>query len=731
MATGFIRRYAAPPTDAELTKIEGVVIIDRDPPGVINGVGAGTVCIVGEFENGPFNEPLEMAGGGDLVATFGSFGYTYDGVVASNPCARTRLADAALVPEYWNGNGWIALANKRFARLIVVRVDTSIGEVTFTRQAWLSGVNDFTYDLEPAQTFIADIGAGNVTATFTAAVATIPSAAGVFPTTFTGGEQLVLNVEGTVYTITFLAADQTQNQAIARVNLALGYAGFVNSGGGVTTFNGRIRGTAGSIAVVSQSVLVGTALGFAVASASGTGNVANIDAVTVTEANTVISAAIPGVTIDRDADGNIRAIADTTLTIDATSTATAFGFPTGETATAAAGEDGVIPAGTRVRTGGLVEFVTMQDLAVTAGSAGPYTARIRHALDDGTGLSTGVATITSVPFPLALGAFSVTNLLPVNAALTEAQIDALYVLALDETKATDNVVRETNVIFSARQSNTLRSRLKTNAQEASDNGCFGRIAIIRPPLKTTRQQARSTTAQPGVGAYRSFGCVYAFPGAQTYVPQIALRGTAGGAGFTADGLIDTGLDSWVASLCSQLPPEENPGQATTFISGITGIEAGNPDVRGMTLDDYALFRKAGIAALRIDGGDVFIQSGVTSVDSVTYPEKTRISTRRMSYFIQDSLAVRLISFSKKLSTETRRAEILGEVNGFMQALRSTNARDLARIDDYLIDAKSKNTPESLGRGIFWIVLKVRLLPSLDFIVLDVQAGEQVVISQAA
>jgi hypothetical protein len=54
MSVGFIRRFLFDPGNAELTAIEGVVVIDREPPASITGVGSGAVLVVGEFENGPF-----------------------------------------------------------------------------------------------------------------------------------------------------------------------------------------------------------------------------------------------------------------------------------------------------------------------------------------------------------------------------------------------------------------------------------------------------------------------------------------------------------------------------------------------------------------------------------------------------------------------------------------------------------------------------------------------------
>lgn len=737
MGAGFIRRFTTDPSLAELLAIEGVVVIDREQPAVPVGAGTGLVALVAEFEDGDF-APKEIASPADLLQSFGSFGFVYDGVPACNPCARARRADAALTPEYWNGNGYMALANKRFAGLVCVRVDASVGEVQFTRQASLSGVSDFSVALENGQTLIVDIGAGNVTATFTGAVATTTSAAGVYPTTFTGGEQITVDIEGTEYPITFLAADQTQVQVLARLNAAAGYTAFVAASPTTIRFDGRVKGTVGSIQIVSLDAAVATALGFAAAAAvAGTGNVPNLAAVTEDDAHAVVVAAVVGTRIDRDAAGRFRVVNTATpgtgtIEIDSTSTALAFGFTTDVEADAASGEDGVIPAGTRVRNSGGRELVTMQTVAVTADEAGPYTVKVRHAVDDGTGTSFAVSTATVMPSAIELGAFAVTNAEAIGAALTEAQLDAKYVEAIDKTKSVKSITKRINILFSARQSNIIRSRLRANVREASAQGCFGRVAVVRPPLgTTTRAQARSTTAQPGVGTYRAHRVIYAYPGLQTYVPLIALRGLEGGDGFSADGLVDTGADGWLASVMSLLNPEENPGQETEFLDAVTGLEAGNPDVQNMDIGDYKLFKAAGICAPRIDDGVTVFQSGVTSVDPSAHPNQTTISQRRFADFISDSLTPRMNTYVKKLATDERVGTVVGEVQAFLASLKSEPNRALARIEDYSIDPKGGNTPETIAAGIRRLKIKVRMLPSLDVIVLDTEVGQQVRIDLAA
>ncbi len=737
MGVGFTRRVTDTPTTAFLLAIEGVVVVDRPPPNFVQGQGTGQVMTIAELEDGPFNVATKLTSSGDL-APFGldKFGYKYSGLAGQNPCARSRSADAALVPEFWNGNGFIQLVNKAFAGLTVYRVDTSVGSVKFTRQASLTGLSNFSFALTTGQILQVDVGAGNVAVTFTGVPATVTSANGVFPTTFAGGEQLTFKIDGVTYQAIFLAGDQSHAQAVARLNIAAGYTAFT-AATLTTVFTGRVGGLAGNVQIVSQSTLVGTALGFTAAGAiAGTGNVNNIAQVVDTDANTVVHAAVAAANVDRDANGNLRLVntgtpGTGTIKVDAISTATAFGFPTNATATAAAsGVAGVIPAGTRVRNGTAVEFVTMQTISVPAGNAGPFSVKVRHALDDGTGLSSLVSTLTVLPFPLDTGSWAATNDAPITAALTEAALDALYFNAIAASSSVADPTKSVNILIAARQSNAIRSALRAIGPTASNNGCVGRISIVRPPLGTTRAAALSNTAPPGAGTLRDGvgRVVYAFPGVNTFVSAIATLGTAGGAGFTADGNIDVGFDAWVACACSQLAPEENPGQQNPFLALINGVERANADVQNMQIGDYTAFKAAGIAAYRQDGGDNFIQSGVTTVDPVLLSALAPISRRRFADFIEDSGAAFLMEFIKKTQRTDRKAAAIGGIAAFLDQLKSEQNPALARIETYAIDAQSQNTDTMRKQGIFWIITQVVMLPEFGTIVFDTQVGPTVTIT---
>lgn len=844
----FLRRFLFDPGQSVLLNIESVNILDLDPPAAIIGVGTGAVLIVAEFENGPVNTVLEVTSPLDLMTNLGGFGYTYQGVVGNFPCAVARKADATLTAENWNGNGFIQLNGKQFARLLVCRADTSVGSVSFSPLAYVTGASKFRYTLTAGQILSLDVGAGFTSATFTATAATVTSVAAAY--VVVAGDTLTLGYDGAAnFTTTFLTGDNSQAAVIARINQ---YAGFAIAAvsAGQFSLTGIQKGNQGQLRVVSGSAGVLATLGLTAATTAGTGNVGNILAVTASEVATVVQAAIANTLVEVDQTGALRVSNSVTgatkfITVGSATTATDLGFVAGQIGTmlgvaqvlssagtqtmaaadtvtlgfdsgnnftttfagtentatlvaaainAAAGSTvaavdgtqirlfgalpggqvrvvgassfavlstklgltigttigtgmplGSIPAGALVQVVGGQQFVTMQDITFTSsgvsinvgnGAAqpvalptfGPYPVKVRPAIDDGTGVSATAGTVVSIPSAIGFASFNVTNPQLISAALSEAAIDAAYTTALGQpTTDINTVARQVNILYSARQSNQVRRAVKTNVLLASASGCLGRVGVVRPPLGTTKALAQSSSAEPGVGAYRDQRLIYTWPQASSFVPLIARRGTAGGQGFTANGIIDLGADGFLASIMSQLPPEENPGQSTPFTGGIVGLES-STNAQGLQMQDYINLKAAGIASLRMVDGTAIYQSGVTSVDPNVNPQLTRISRRRMADFIQDTLALRSKSYGKRLSTNVRRKALKTETIAFMEQLLSRSNPANQRIAGYTIDDKN-NTPDQLGAGIYRIITKVRTLASLDSIVFETTVGEQVQVQE--
>src|SRR5262245_47819583 len=118
MGAGFIRRYGNNPGSDVITQIEGVVIIDQQPPASIQGVGTGTVCIVGEFADMTY---------ATKVNSDGTISASPDPVLVTSP------ADLLLKVGGWDeylgdfggdmGSGFVEARNKRYAALVCLPVD--------------------------------------------------------------------------------------------------------------------------------------------------------------------------------------------------------------------------------------------------------------------------------------------------------------------------------------------------------------------------------------------------------------------------------------------------------------------------------------------------------------------------------------------------------------------------------------------------------------------------------
>ena len=741
MPTGFLRYFENDPGDDVLLAIESANVIDTEPPAPTNGVGTGCACCVGEFEDGAFNSPIELSSASDLLAALGGFGFNYDGVVANNPCARVRKVDATLLAEYWNGNGAIALNRKKFARLICVRADTSVGTVRFVRLANLVGVAKFTYNLTSGQSITLTAGSTTSTVAMTGVHATVTGADAAFAT-IVGSETATLGYDAEDdFTVTFLSSDTTVSAAIARINQYAGFAFAVDDGHGQIKLTGIVPGVAGKVRVTSGSTGALAKLGLTVAITPGTGNTQNVNKTTIAELNTAVHLVDTNVIVETMADGRprmVNLVSPSTLLISA-ATAADFGFPVGVTNSSASGNAGTIPAGTLVKDAVAgTFFVTMQSIivtptaqsGVTASGPGPYMVPVRHATDDGTGVLASAGNVNVISQPISFDAFSVINLAGITAALTEAQIDNAYQDAFDATLDINSVAKEVNIIWSARQSNSVRQTIRDNVKDATANGLTARISCLRPPFGTPKSTALSYSAAPGVGATRDQRVIYNYPAWSVKMNPIAQRGVAGGAGFTADGVVDVGSDGFLASLMSQLPPEENPGQETPFLDAVLGIES-SPNCQKLTMADYINFKKAGICAPRMDAGMAFYQSGCTSVDPALHPGLVNISRRRMGDYCQGSCQRISAKFIKKLSKASRRAAHVGELRSFAMGLMGKTNEAERRIAGFTITDKGVSTPQQMARGLHRVKCDFRFLSSMDAIALMSQVGEDVQVEELA
>lgn len=198
---------------------------------------------------------------------------------------------------------------------VAATIDLETGATAPTAGSVL-GTNAGPWDLEPGDTLVIAIDGGAAdTATFDATAAARESGAENFA--LVNGQTLTVSIDGgPVQTITFLTGEfvaigaATAEEVAAVINAKIvGAHATVTSAGTKVTITSDTRGTDSGVNVTGGTA--NAALGFTTGNIAGTGDVADIDAVTFAEAKALIEADVAGCTVT-DAGGAIRISSNTT-----------------------------------------------------------------------------------------------------------------------------------------------------------------------------------------------------------------------------------------------------------------------------------------------------------------------------------------------------------------------------------------------------------------------------------
>lgn len=664
---GFIRRYGYFPGIETITLIEGVIIVDLPPPGAVNGVSTGVVAMTGEFPDMTYGTAVDGTGAVTTKAR------PVEVTSAQDMLDKVGGFDETLGNVGNNGgNGFISLRNKKYSRLVLVPVNlASAGAGRLWR--------DLPTNLSATQaTPVVPLQGGVVSAGREFRSSTNRVRLGK-RSTFTALGHFKNGVDGAV-TSAGAAATQTFNSA---------------GGGFLTAYNGGV-------------IKKGMLLVVGVISASGAQGA---------------NAATYRVTAD--------AVSATALVVEKLDGSN-FDWTTG---TALAYRIHPETDGDTGGTGGVNS--KLSDTSGYTIPCRPIDATIAAATSCAPTLVPAAGTATSWD-PLSgltlrshqsNGFVYDANVQAPNAA-NHASIDALYLTAIDGLLGDQAPQRDANIVFSSRASSAIRSKLKSHVLTAASQG-VGRSAVVSPSLQTVSLATVIGDSDPGVGANRDERVWFSWPGEQTFVPEaVGFSFTTAEALTTTDGLIDVAADGRLAALLSNLPPERNPGQAAApvpeIMSTVAALQRGLPTL-GMA--EYMQLRAAGICGLRFDRTSGFIfQSGVTS--SLISGMKN-INRRRMADFIEDSVAQRLVQFTKLPLTPSLKDTITGEIDAFLNGLLSLNNPAAQRISGYTIDDVSGNTPDLESRGVYVVIAKVRTLATADFIVLQAEVGEGVNVTSSS
>lgn len=727
----------------------------------------------------------------------------------------------------------MARQGKRFAGLVIQRVDNSAGSVTFRRLAAIKGGKG-PFNIEPADSItFQKNGASDVTKVFAAAAASITGVGGTYDTTFVGGEDLLLQIDDDdPLPIIFTVAEQSLAEVVAYIN-AKAAATIASSSGGQLKISSVVRGTAGRVRILGGSALatlglsdVGTAdvwtwtmanaqvgnytirvtryidgvlntynatyasldaveanlaAGLLAAAQAlsvpgitftspvattvratgdinvmftatspvpvevtlnditvahtttgkpidqyGTGDVPNIDYIESTDAG-VVFGAMSGLDAYVDADGYLWVVnAGTPATGKLQATAgvfAAFGFDD-VLVDAAAGAVVTLPAGVRVKdnTTGIV-WVTMEAVETDA-TGGPFAVKVRPWEDTDTAVPSAIAGVNEVLDAMP-GYWAVTNAAAIT-RLSAAQLDARYKQAIDKTLDVSSEAATCGMIISARHSANIGGWLRDNANQASENGCNGRTAIFSPPIGTTKAVALGNTGL-GVGNVgRDDRLIYAYPGVRVLSPEILEVGTAGGIGFTVDGVIPQTFDSWYAFIRTKIRQEQSAGEVPSTNNvgklQIVSLEAlFEAQLGGVGLEeaDYKEFKAKGVAAPNRTISGFVVQSDVTSVLRAIDKARAPANRRFMSDYIADELYNISFLYKDKLAFPGTIKAIKSRCESFLTGLANP-ANPRIRGTSIVLDS----TPAQLDAGFVILYPRVQLAPAIQAILFKLQVGSE-------
>jgi hypothetical protein len=415
----------------------------------------------------------------------------------------------------------------------------------------------------------------------------------------------------------------------------------------------------------------------------------------------------------------------------------------------------VIPAGVRITAFLAADvFATNSKITVLGTDyvqTGSYVYTATYSVDirrvagsDVTGLSTfafygtdGTSNTPTVVSPetLVLAVTAIADLSGVAGAVhawDSTTADAAYAAALAAFMSANTPSNAVSVLWAARHDLSIaETLLATAAARASGSGGRPCIVLVSPIVGTTKSvyEAGSGVAVANPNCSRTDRVIFCAPAVQQQFPGMVQ----GKSSSTQPMTQDITVDGWVACVLSNLAEEFNPGclQGAQWLAGIVGLESATT-ISGNTLtaDDYAAFRRLGICAPIIDPSfGAMLQSGVTSVDPTYFSNIRNIARRRMTDMIGIDLSAALAPYVKAPATKTnmRAGEMACRI--YLDNLLSTNNPDKQRIAAYSLDSKSGNTPALIAQGIITYILKCQTLASMDFIVLQAQVGETVVITE--
>lgn len=735
-----VRRFTSDQSDATYSKVEGIVVIDGNPAPTVVGTGGRTVALVGEFPDLTYAasvaadgtvstscRPVEVTSSQDVLDKLGGLDTTIGD--HGDTC----------------GNGFLSLANKKFTRLVIAPVNLASSKATRlyrTLPGCISATNP--NPVVPVQPALVSAGRP-----FTDGTSTLKLGQRVL---FTSSTPLITGTDGativrTAFEHTLTSAGSDFTAAGVRAGDILVY-GVIGSPSWVGTF--RVV-TVGTTTLTFQK-LDGTALTTTLTSAQpfrvhpasdadtgaqnalytyGSALATNTNGVTTSAtdtSHTFTSSGTNFTTAGVLADDHLILDTVTYKVLTVGTTTLTFGKFDGSSFDPGAATGLTFSVKRRsLVTGNSSCTARVRSLGASTVAAG--TACAPSSTDD-----TAAATATSwLPLSglklVTPQAVTYTSTVQAANAVYHSALGTLYGTALTALAQNKSPMRDVQVVFSARKSETIAGLLKQHVLDASSLG-KGRSAVISPELtRISLNSAYLGTSWPSVGAVRDERVIYAWPGVRAYVPEmLGVTCEVGDGTNVTNGVIDETFDGVVAMLLGNLPPGNNPGQGAdpvpSLMEPFIDFQRAATDI-SFSVTDYGTMKDQGIAAPIFDEeSGTQLQSGITS--SIT-AGRTTIARRAMEDSIQDEMASICKKFNKLPMTPAWKSNLKTAANNYL-ALRADKAPDPAKrdIDWFKVDVVAGNTAARNAAGIYMLIVTAKTYASADAIVIKTNVGPGVV-----
>jgi hypothetical protein len=249
---------------------------------------------------------------------------------------------------------------------------------------------------------------------------------------------------------------------------------------------------------------------------------------------------------------------------------------------------------------------------------------------------------------------------------------------------------------------------------------------VRPRIGATVTQAQAVANE-----LRDERKQVVFPSIRTAINEIRIVGSAGGVGFTDDGVVDVGADSFLCAYRTIINPEQSAAEVPSSTNygplNALGLESAyDPAIQGSTklgLNDYKLFKREGITALITSR-----TQGLAWNDDVTNSldvGRTAANRRAFADFINDSMFEIAEPYKSKVAKPEFKRALEGAIRGFLRLLLSPLQPNASRIQGFDVEEVTDPAVPNLLR----YQTSVTMYATADVIVNQTTVGPTVVTSQ--